>query len=296
MYSFDTQDSLFDLTFSEAHESQILTASGDGSLKLFDTALPDNAPPFPIATWHEHAREVFSCAWNLLQKDTFLSSSWDGCVKVYRPEHNQSILTLPTHSCTYSAQWSPHGAGVLSAVSSDSHLRVFDLRTPASASNHLTMKIPVHAPAQVLPGQAPPQGTAPNEILTHDWNKYRDSIIATAGVDRIIRVFDIRMPGQGPLAQLMGHDYAVRRIAWSPHLSDVLLSASYDMTARVWTDGSTMGTQVGDASAGREMGRMGRHTEFVTGVDWCLFGAEGWCATSGWDERVLVWDVRGTMT
>ncbi len=43
------------------------------------------------------------------------------------------------------------------------------------------------------------------------------------------------------------------------------------------------------------MGRMGRHTEFVMGVDWCLFGAEGWCASCGWDERLLVWDVRGVM-
>lgn len=46
---------------------------------------------------------------------------------------------------------------------------------------------------------------------------------------------------------------------------------------------------------GRELGRMGRHTEFVMGVDWCLFGAEGWCASVGWDERLLVWDVRQVM-
>ncbi len=46
---------------------------------------------------------------------------------------------------------------------------------------------------------------------------------------------------------------------------------------------------------GREMGRMGAHTEFVMGVDWCLFGAEGWCASCGWDERLLVWDVRALM-
>ena len=91
---------------------------------------------------------------------------------------------------------------------------------------------------------------------------------------------------------LQGHDYAVRKLAWSPHLPDLLLSASYDMTCRVWTDGFK-----GDvmADAGHEIGRMNRHTEFVTGVDWCLFGAEGWCASCGWDERVLVWDVRAVM-
>lgn len=214
---------------------------------------------------------------------------------MYRAERAQSVLTLPTHSCTYSAQWSPHNPGVLSAVSSDSHLRIFDLRTPASASNHLTLKMPIHAPPKAMPGQPAPRGAPPSEALTHDWNKYRDTIVATAGVDRVIRTFDIRMPGgQGPIAQLLGHEYAVRRIAWSPHLSDMLLSASYDMTARVWTDGQAMGADGGPAGA-RELGRMGRHSEFVTGVDWCLFGAEGWCATTGWDERVLVWDVRAVM-
>jgi peroxin-7 len=46
---------------------------------------------------------------------------------------------------------------------------------------------------------------------------------------------------------------------------------------------------------GKQLGEMGAHTEFVTGVDWCLFGAEGWCASTAWDERLLVWDVRAVM-
>ena len=99
---------------------------------------------------------------------------------------------------------------------------------------------------------------------------------------------------------LPGHDYAVRKVTWSPHLSDVLLSASYDMTCRVWTDGSAHTTENTQdplmyGGGGKELGRMARHTEFVIGVDWCMFGAEGWCASCGWDERLLVWDVRAIM-
>ena len=293
---FDTQDSLFDTTWSEAHENQILTASGDGSIKLFDITLDQ----FPIQSWQEHGREVFAVHWNLVAKDTFLSSSWDGSIRIWNPNMPNSILTLPTHSCTYSAQFSPHSPSILSGVSADSHLRVFDLRTPASAANHLIQSIPIHTPPKARAGMAGGMAVPPSECLTHDWNKYRDTIIATAGVDRMIRTFDIRMPGQGPLAVLPGHDYAVRRLTWSPHLSDVLLSASYDMTCRVWTDGSALGAkaELGNPMAfggGREMGRMGRHTEFATGVDWCLFGSEGWCASCGWDERVLIWDVRAVM-
>lgn len=78
-------------------------------------------------------------------------------------------------------------------------------------------------------------------------------------------------------------------------MPDVLLSASYDMTCRVWTDGSAMGMggngMIGGGS-GQELGRMNAHTEFVTGVDWCLFGSEGWAASCSWDQRVLVWDMK----
>ena len=218
----------------------------------------------------------------------------------WSPQRPTSILTLPTHSCTYSSAFSPHSPSILSSVTSDSHLRIFDLRTPASASNHLVQLIPIHGAAPA-PGQPQRQSFPPSECLTHDWNKYRPNIIATGGVDTIIRTFDIRQPRAGPLALLQGHEYAVRKLAWSPHLSDVLLSASYDMTCRVWSDGTSNQSQthpgLGGAgmTQGREIGQMGRHTEFCTGVDWCMFGAEGWCATVSWDKRLLVWDVRAVM-
>ncbi|KAL1303883.1 hypothetical protein AAFC00_000337 [Neodothiora populina] len=292
---FETQDCLFDTCWSEAHENQVLTAGGDGSIKLFDIALPD--AQFPVAQWKEHGREVFSVNWNLGHKNTFLSSSWDGTVKIWDPQgSDMSLSTLPIHSCVYSAQFSPHNPEMITAVSRDSHLRIFDLRTPASASNHLTLAIPIHAPPKRMPGVTMPVAGAmgPTECLTHDWNKYRDTIVATAGVDGAIRVFDIRNPGAGPISVLGGHDYAVKKVAWSPHLSDVLLSASYDMTCRVWTDGSATGVG-GAGMGGKELGRMEGHTEFAMGADWCLFGAEGWCATCAWDERVLIWDVREFM-
>jgi len=298
LHSFDTQDALYDIAWSELHENQILAASGDGSIKLYDLSVDQ----FPIASWEEHAREVFSVHWNLVAKTTFLSSSWDGSIKIFDPNRDQSITVLPTHSCTYSAQFSPHENGIVSAVSSDSQIRLFDLRTPASASNHLVQTVGIHVPPRSRPGIAPVKAMPPSEALTHDWNKYRSTILATAGVDRLIRTFDMRNPNGGPIAVLPGHDYAVRKVAWSPFAADILLSASYDMTCRIWNDGSSMGhapdQQPKDPMAfggGYELGRMDQHTEFVTGVDWCLFGAEGWCASTAWDERVLIWDAKQFM-
>lgn len=219
--AFDTRDALYDIAWSEVHGDQIVAASGDGTVKLYDANVND----FPIAQWSEHNREVYSVHWNLTGKDTFLSSSWDGSVRIYVPDRDQSITILPVASCTYSAQWSPHDNGIVSAVSSDSKIRLFDLRVPASAQNHLVMVMENHLPPPAPPGVAPQMPFMPNEILTHDWNKYRGTVIATGSTDRYVRTFDTRNP-KGPLAILPGHEYAVRRVTWSPHLSDVLLSKS----------------------------------------------------------------------
>jgi len=282
--TFDTQDALYDLAWSESNDTQIVVGSGDGTIKLYDIT----TNRFPVMTWAEHRREVYAVSWNLVTKDTFASSSWDGTVKIWNPQRQDSILTLPTHSCTYSASFSPHSPAVVSCVTADSHLRIFDLRTPASANNHLVHLIPIHG-GPPRPGVTTRYSCPPSECLTHDWNKYRPETIATAGVDTAIRIWDLRNArALGPLAELQGHEFAVRKLAWSPHLSDVLLSASYDMTCRIWSDGSNK-TPLG------EIGRMDRHTEFCTGVDWCLFGAEGWCASVSWDKRLLVWDVRQFM-
>ncbi|KAI0171880.1 peroxisomal targeting signal 2 receptor [Hypoxylon sp. FL1284] len=284
--TFDTNDAQYDLAWSEINENQLLVACGDGSIKLYDLNVND----FPVMNFHEHKRETFSVAWSPVTKDTFASSSWDGTIKIWSPARRDSLKTLPVGNCTYSTSYCPSNPHIISAVSTDSHLRIFDLRTPVSAQYHLTAKIPVH----VAPPGGPP--TPPAEVLTHDWNKYSQTVIATGGVDKAIRTFDVRSPAAGPASLMAGHEYAVRRLAWSPHARDVLVSASYDMTVRLWTDGSTMPQQQHQQQLpaacrpGIQLGVMNRHTEFATGVDWCLFGAGGWVASVGWDERVLLWD------
>jgi len=133
-----------------------------------------------------------------------------------------------------------------------------------------------------------------------DWNKYRPWIIATGGVDRAVNVWDCRMLAAGTAATvgagpanptvprldappLLGHEYAVRRVAWSPHRADVLASASYDMTARVW--------QVGQGNAPGALRMIhDQHTEFVAGCAWSLF-EENVLATCAWDGRIHVFGV-----
>ena len=141
--------------------------------------------------------------------------------------------------------------------------------------------IPIHAATTAL-AAGPPQAFSASECLTHDWNKYRGGIIATGSVDTKVRTFDMRSTNKGPVSIMHGHRYAVRKVTWSPHNDNTLVSGGYDMSARVWND---------IPPPPREIARMDAHTEFVTGLDWCLFGSQGWIASTAWDSTVRIWDV-----
>lgn len=321
--AFETQDGLFDVSWSEIHENQLLTSSGDGTISLFDTTLPQ----FPITKFQEHTREVFSVYWNLVDKTMFCSSSWDGTVKVWNPNQHQSIMTLatpkdqsvavdsiplqqkqaavaaqsqrpplsankptpdnPNNDCVYQAQFSPHNASLILSVNSASHCQLWDIRQPQP----LSLDFISHGGL---------------ETLACDFNKYRPTVVATASVDKSIKIWDLRMIpnvnhsflphgsqiGPSPLNKLVGHDFAVRKVTWSPHTSDGLLSCSYDMTCRVWrdfTDDKARFLNSVRLRQGQELvNTFDRHHEFVMGCDWSLWGA-GFAASVGWDEMVYVW-------
>lgn len=316
---FDTQDGLFNVSWSEAHENQVAVSSGDGSVSLFDIS----RKTYPIAKFQEHQREVFSVNWNMVEKSLFCTSSWDGTIKVWSPNRSQSLLTLSSgkdlttkasphmihqrsvpvskkpiaensnKDCVYEASFSPHDANIIISCNSASHCQVWDTR--------------IAHPLQV-------DFIAHNglEVLSCDYNKYRPSVIATAGVDKTVRVWDLRMirslsqpdsyaplpshhaTGPSPLNEMIGHEFAVRKCVWSAHQGDTLLTASYDMTSKVWKDTTDHAARfLNKVNHGSSCVKsFDRHREFVIDCDWSLWGDPGWVATTGWDEMVYVWDTK----
>ncbi|KAH7890860.1 WD40 repeat-like protein [Phlebopus sp. FC_14] len=279
---FETQDALYDVAWSEVHENQLVASSGDGSIKLWDVTLKD----YPIRAWHEHSREVFSVDWSNIKKDMFVSSSWDGNVKVWIPDRPRSVTTLKAHlSCVYQALFSPHHPDILATCSTDGTIKLFDLRTPTYATGPTTNSFTHPVSAAVL--TVPASGT---ELLSLDWNKYRPFVIASAGVDKMVKVWDCRMASNAPPSgqavggscaiQIPGHEYAVRKVQWSPHRPDVLATASYDMTCRIWSTDVPPG-------ASNLLYIQDSHTEFVAGCSWSFYD-EGILASCGWDGRLHV--------
>jgi len=88
--SFDTADGLYDCCWSESHEHLLVSASGDGSVKVWDCSGaagshgshgPNHAQP--LRSLEEHRHEVYAVSWNLVRRDCFLSASWDDTVKLW---------------------------------------------------------------------------------------------------------------------------------------------------------------------------------------------------------------------
>lgn len=143
------------------------------------------------------------------------------------------------HSCVYQTLFSPHQPDLLASCSTDGTVKIFDLRSqvyvPPPGGVNTNFVAPLTAAVFSIPAST-------TEILSIDWNKYRPFVLASAGVDKVAKVWDCRMIKIGEVgqvggqceAQLLGHEYAVRKVQWSPHSADVLSTASYDMTCRVY--------------------------------------------------------------
>lgn len=79
--SFDWSDALFDVTFVETDPSLLISASGDGSINVWQLSQTN---PLPLFSLREHQREVWCVHWSESRSnDTLLSTSADGTIKLW---------------------------------------------------------------------------------------------------------------------------------------------------------------------------------------------------------------------
>jgi peroxin-7 len=231
----------------------------------------------------EHRAEVTAVDWNLVKKDTFVSSSWDGTLKVWDPTRGAAIATFVGHameSKIWEARCAPHHAGTVLSAAADGTVRLWDI----GAGSHAALVVPCNG----------------GEVLSVDWCKYDPNVFASACVDGVMRTHDIRQP-RVPLANFVGHTLAVRRVRFSPHSPTLLLTASYDTSVCLF---DTLAASAGaanalfrpatnvntDAPASSPLRRFSHHREFVVGLEWSLF-QEGIAFSCGWDAQLVAWQV-----
>ena len=253
---FGTRDACFDVAFSELSESVVAGAGGDGSVRIFDLHRPGDRP---VAVLTGHTAETYSVDWNVGNKSQICSASWDRSARVWDVVSGKEIFKSTDHTgIAYEAKWNYRNSSQIASVGGDGTCRILDLRQPIGTNRINTS----------------------SEILSVDWNKYRDTVLVTGSVDRQVNVWDIRN-GSVPVSCFSDHQLAVRRVRFSPFSDSLILSASYDMTVKLWSVGTM-----------QQVDSYSHHTEFVIGIDFSNFERDLVASTS-WDRTVGMWKLGG---
>ena len=233
----------------------------------------------PIGVLAAHGAEACGVAWNPTSRDCFVSCGWDGQVHLWDADPpSEGALATPRQRAgwhaagpAYGAAWAPTDAHTLCSAGGDGELRVWDLRSRAQTNS-----------GKALPALC--VAAHDGEALSVDYDKYSGgSVVFSGGTDAAVRAFDLRMPAE-PLAEGLGHDFAVRRVKAAPFDALQCFSCSYDTSVRLWSAGRP-------AEASRAMPclwSIDEHTEFSTGCDASLF-RRGRFATCAWDATLRVW-------
>lgn len=251
--AFEWPYGLYDVTWSELEEDVVIGAGADGNI-IFIALNRANVPRLILKG---HTKEVYSIDWSQTrQEQLLLSGSWDHLVKVWDPEAGNLLSTFTGHTNkVYAVAWSPRIPGLFSSVAGDGSLCLWNLQQPAPLA-----AIPAHS----------------CEILCCDWSKYDQHILATGGIDNLIRGWDLRNAAR-PLFELRGHGYAVRKVKFSPHSASVLASASYDFSTRLWDwKESTEALLI-----------LKNHKEFTYGLDFNLH-VQNQIADCSWDQTICI--------
>lgn len=281
--TFHWSDGLFDVVCSEKDPNIVISVSGDGTLQLWNLE-SKNGPlaNLPQMIYKEHRKEVYSIDWVSVRSDNFvLSASWDCSIKLWDPNSTASLCTYTGHSkLVYNAMFSPLIPNTFASVSADGYLKIWNMfnqdRPIASLKSH------------------------DGEVLTCDWCKFDQNILATGSSDGLIRGYDIRHFGV-PMFELKGCDYAVRKIQFSPFDISTIASVGYDFHTRYVE--LLLHILIGNTSiiihclyriwdfnrTNEPLESIKQHTEFAYGLDWNPL-RRNQLADCGWDSLVNVFN------
>lgn len=236
------------MAWSEIDPNVLITGGGDG--KVYRVDLKSKR----CDEIYSHGKEISSLDWCPLRNDKFLSSSWDGTIRLSTGTVFQGHTAVVNE-----ARWNPRTPNLLISVSADRTIRLWDDR-PASRPDALII---------------PPLGDLSSDYLSVDWNKYEEWTVVSATTTDLL-FWDLRSIAKGPIFRIPNaHHRAIKRVRYSPWQANKLASVGFDMALRTWDT----------ASLNPRGCIFEQYTEFVTGLDWSNF-EKNLIFTSSWDETI----------
>lgn len=262
LQQYDFRDGIFDVAWSEIERGALVVGGGDGT--VYRINFGDAKTAQITAPLYTHGREISSLDWCPLRQDKFLSTSWDGTIRVSASTDSSLSTTIRGHAGVVNeARWNPRHANLLISVSADRTARLWDDRHQNNSA--------VSAAAVISPDES----LMVQDFLTVDWNKYDEWNIVT-GTPSDLLFWDIRALTRGPVNRIpLAHRRAIKRVRYSPWQGNKLASVGFDMSLKLWNLSSLNPRGLS----------FDHYTEFVTGLDWSNFDRNK-LFTCSWDETV----------
>ncbi|MBN1813285.1 MAG: hypothetical protein JXA14_15725 [Anaerolineae bacterium] len=300
-------------------EERILTASKDGTAKVWDASASSPTYGEEILTLSGHTEPVGTAIWSPTG-GLIVSADWGGTVLVWdasasSPTYGEQLFNLSGHTdAVVGVTWSPDGSRIVTA-SDDSTAKVWDVATGeelstlsghtgrvewaawspdgsrvVTASYDDTVKVwDANTGVEILTFASPgveilpfsEENTGP--VPRAAWSPSGDRI-ATGSGDGTVQVWDasVSSPTYGQkLLTLAGHTDQIQHLAWSSDGSRIA-TTSCDGTVKVW-----------DATTGTELVTLFGHTGPVVKVAWSPVGDR--ILTASYDGTVKVWDPDPTL-
>ena len=192
-----------------------------------------------------------------------VSSSWDHTVKIWNLNNVglTCLFSINAHdSLVYSSAFNPKMSGILLTTSADKTFKLWDINSSSlnTTSPIFTSKI------------------TQSDVLCCDWSRHDPNVFALGYASGLIEIRDFRKLKEEPIKSIeMAHDYAIRKIRFSPHIAHLFGTVSYDMNTKLWHIANGL------------LDESKNHMEFAYGLDFDS-RLPNRLVDCGWDRRVMI--------
>uniref|UniRef100_A0A7S3JWR5 Histone-binding protein RBBP4-like N-terminal domain-containing protein n=1 Tax=Aureoumbra lagunensis TaxID=44058 RepID=A0A7S3JWR5_9STRA len=160
----------------------------------------------------------YALAWSSLARNKLATGNDSGSLSIFHVDTaNVPVLSFATDKSLEDIAWSPTETSVLVTVGCDQSIRVFDDR---------------HSNGPML--TRPNAHT--NDINALSWNSAVSYLLATAGDDGFLQIWDLRAFGThaAPVGTFNYHQKPITALQWDPHDEAALICSSEDHSITHW--------------------------------------------------------------
>lgn len=131
------------------------------------------------------------------------------------------------------------------------------------------------------------------------WSPTEDTVFASCGVDRSVRIWDTRERGRPMLTAAGAHDSDVNVISWNRGVTYMLASGADDGCIRIWdlrtfASGGGAGEGAGAAAASpAHVAQFLYHRSHVTSVEWCPYEGSMLASAAADNQLAVSWRAGG---